>query len=153
MKHRIPKLSVAFFFLFVITAFNGAAQNFNDKKNYTVYVNQSDYSVVAEVLAKPKLPQSDASKEYYWYKGNNIMSTRGGYEGKLLHGKFSSFYLNNNLKEKGKYNMGLKEGEWKKWHPNGTIAEIVNWKNGFKHGKYQAFNAKQELTVSTHYSK
>ncbi len=72
-----------------------------------MHINENDYSIVAEVLAKEKSIPSSADKEYYWYKSNSIMSTKGGYDGKLLHGQYSSFYLNSNLKEKGKYHMGL----------------------------------------------
>lgn len=90
---------------------------------------------------------------YSWYKSNQILQTKGGYDGKLLHGVFAEFYLNNNLKEKGIYKKGLKNREWKSWHENGQLKEIVKYCNGLNHGKYQSYNEKGELTLEANYKK
>lgn len=90
---------------------------------------------------------------YYWYKSNQVLQTKGGYDGKLLHGAYAEFYLNNNLKEKGLYKKGLKSGEWKSWHENGQLKEIIKFRNGLNHGKFLAYNEKGELLLLANYRK
>lgn len=153
MKQLFLKQFIFLFISLLLTTFNGTAQQYKEKKFFTVYVKEEEYYVTAEVLSEAKtIGHPDVNKEYYWYKSNNILSTKGGYDGKLLHGKYSSSYPNNNLREKGKYKMGLKEGEWIKWYDNGKIAEVSNWKHGAKYGRFQTFNVKQELTQTSHYN-
>jgi hypothetical protein len=104
------------------------------------------------VLAKSgALKHPDLHKTYYWYSSNKILSTVGSCEGKLLHGQYTSSYLNNNLREKGRYKMGLKQGKWLKWYENGFIQETSEWKKGDKHGTFQNFNANGELISVSDY--
>lgn len=108
---------------------------------------------------KFELPVNDVKTKvnneltYSWYKSNQVLQTKGGYDGKLLHGAYTEFYLNNNLKEKGLYKKGLKNGEWKSWHENGQLREIARFCNGLNHGKFLKYNENGELTLEANYKK
>jgi hypothetical protein len=111
-----------------------------------VIVNFLDHVVYAEITeGKPLIRVSD-EYFYYWYSANDIKRTRGGFEGKLLHGLFSDFYMNKNLREKGMFKYGRKDGVWKTWHFNGELKEIYHWKNGKLNGEFVLFDEKGKLT-------
>jgi hypothetical protein len=151
MRSLFQKITVPFFILLVASGCC-SAQNFKEKKIYTVNINENESLIKAEVFAKANsLKRPDSDKTYYWYSSNKILSTKGSYEGKLLHGKYTSFYLNDNLREKGHFKFGLKHGKWFKWYNNGAVQEISEWKKGDKHGVVQNFNANGELTSSSKY--
>ncbi|MBI2968484.1 MAG: hypothetical protein HYY40_11830 [Bacteroidetes bacterium] len=116
-------------------------------------INQKEATIKVHVLNKNFNLKPDNRLIYYWYKSNDIKETQGGYEGKLLHGKFTCFYLNSNLKEKGKFRNGLKHGEWKAWYPGGRLKEIANYNNGVKHGTSITFSENGEMTLEEHYRK
>lgn len=125
-----------------------AAQKSNDKRNYyNVYVNYPDYTVRAAIRKKPATFKAVTDQTYYWYAANQVNTTQGGYDGKLLHGNYTAFYLNNNLKEKGKFVNGLKEGQWQSWHPDGKRNELVHFKKGMRNGKYESYDSKGRLVV------
>lgn len=115
-------------------------------KTYEFTVSSSDSVMIFDVLAKhePKIDVKNG-RMYYWYKSNAIMHTNGGFDGKLLHGTYSAFFINKNLKEKGKFKNGLKTGEWKTWHDNGNIKEIALWSNGLKDGHYTVYDINGDL--------
>lgn len=106
-----------------------------------------------EVPVKDVKTKVNNERTYSWYKSNQIMQTKGGYDGKLLHGVFSEFYLNNNLKEKGSFKKGLKNGEWKSWYEDGQLKAIVKYCNGLNHGNYKSYNEKGELILEAKYKK
>lgn len=106
-------------------------------KNYSVYVNYPEYTVKATVFSKEKKFFPDEHLTYHWYASNKIMKTTGGYDGKLLTGLYSSFYLSGNLKEKGVFKKGLKNKEWVTWYENGKINEVTTWRNGVRNGGYK----------------
>lgn len=120
-------------------------------KTYTININNKDESVQLSVLSKKVQLNTNKDLTYYWYASNKLMKTQGGYDGKLLHGQYVSFYLFNNLKEKGKFKKGLKNGEWLSWYENGKIKEVANWKNGLRKGKYQLYNEAGELVTEGYY--
>src|ERR1043165_6820074 len=68
---------------------------------FNVTVNFEDYTVKTQMLKDPKKVTIDNELIYLWYNSNKIMETRGGYDGKLLHGYYKSFYPNNQLRESG----------------------------------------------------
>jgi hypothetical protein len=109
-------------------------------KTYMVYINYPDYSVHANVLFDSEKIHAKIGYTYYWYTDNDIKQTDGGFDGKLLHGEYKSFYLNKNLKEQGIFCRGLKEGEWKTWFANGKIHEIIHFKNSLEHGSYEVYD-------------
>lgn len=106
-----------------------------------------------ELPVKDVKAKVDNDLTYSWYKSNQVLTTKGGYAGKLLHGEFVEFYLNNSLKEKGLYRKGLKDGEWKSWYENGQLKEIITYCRGLQHGKYRSYNEKGSLKVEASYKK
>lgn len=119
---------------------------------FTVYINEETGNVKAEVLDTKNGPVVKEYLTYYWYVPNQIMETKGGYSGRLLHGNYTSFYDNKNLKEKGRFSGGLKSGKWMKWYDNGKIMEIVNWKSSRKNGKYKLYNEMGEVVLEANFS-
>jgi len=117
-----------FFLLSPLISLAQYGKDFNLMNN-RVIVNHTESTVYAFVLRDKPEMRTDDDYLYYWFASNDIKHTRGAYEGKLLHGQYTEFYLNKNLKEKGKVKYGLKRGTWKSWYPNGEYKEIVNYKN------------------------
>jgi antitoxin component YwqK of YwqJK toxin-antitoxin module len=122
------------------------------KKYTTVNINEKDGYIRIMVSNKDYKIKPNETYTYYWYAYNNVMSTKGGYDGKLLQGVYSEFYATNNLKEKGQFKKGLKYGEWISWFDNGKIREISHWRNSLKNGNRKVFNENGELTLEENYS-
>ena len=121
------------------------------KESYTIYVNYPDYTVKTDVLSKCKKLKTKIELTYFWYSSNKIMETTGGFDGKILNGPYTSFYLTNNLKEKGYFKRGLKNGEWITWYDNGKIKEINEWQNGLKSKLSRKFDKNGDLIVEAKY--
>jgi hypothetical protein len=128
------------------------AKNFPKKsRTYMVYINYENYSVHANVLSDACTIQPKNNYTYYWYTDNDIKQTEGGYDGKLLHGEYKSFYLNKNLKEQGIFSNGLKEGVWKTWFPNGRIHEIIHYKKSLEHGAYELYDEQGKIISKSNF--
>jgi antitoxin component YwqK of YwqJK toxin-antitoxin module len=122
-----------------------------NKASYTININDKDgYSRIL-VFNKNRKIKPQEKYTYYWYAYNKVMVTKGGYDGRLLHGEFASFYENNNLKEKGYFKKGLKNGEWMAWFDNGKIKEVSHWKNSLRNGNRKVYNEKGELVLEENY--
>lgn len=121
------------------------------KETYTVYLNYPNYTVKANVWNDANKIKTKDTLTYFWYASNKIIQTQGGYEGRLLHGLFSSFFLNSNLREKGSFNKGLKDGQWFYWYENGKLKEIVYWKNGLRDGLTKEYDNSGILKKETSY--
>lgn len=121
-------------------------------KNQEFSINSADSFAVFEVMAQRKfIFKPENGKRYYWYSSNQVMNTDGGYDGKLLDGRYSCFYPNKNLREKGSFNKGLKQGEWKYWYENGNVKEITQWSNGVKNGAYSLYSKEGKIVESGKY--
>ena len=79
-------------------------------------------------------------RTYYWYKSDTILSTAGGYDGRLLDGSYTVFYPDNNLEEKGTFVKGLRAGEWTSWYPGGIIRSVFHWEAGLKSGQFTEYD-------------
>lgn len=133
---------IALFIFFLGISILGFSQRFvepDKMKSFNVTVNYPDYTVKTQMLKDPKKFTPDVDLTYHWYTAQKIMETKGGFDGKLLHGYYKSFYLTDQLFESGEFKYGVKTGEWKNWFPDGKIKEITNWKNGKKNGEYQLY--------------
>lgn len=137
----------------IFAACNALAQNnsfaqkdINIPVNQRVILNYPEYVVYADVLTTENKVKPSDDLFYFWFGANDIKRTRGGFDGKLLHGTYSEFYLNKNLREKGVFKFGLKNGEWKRWYINGELQEITLWKKGVQHGKYILFDEQGRMT-------
>ncbi|MBS7562779.1 hypothetical protein KHS38_00035 [Mucilaginibacter sp. Bleaf8] len=89
---------------------------------------------------------------YYWYGGNTIHNTQGGYSGKLLHGKYEEYYTDKSLKEQGEFDSGLKDGLWRSWQESGALAELVNWQHGIKEGDFTFYDEQGQPRQSGRYA-
>lgn len=123
------------------------------KKTFTVNIAKKDTTIKADVLSDNSKIKPDENLTYNWFASNKILETKGGYDGHLLHGSYTSFYGNNNLRQKGKFKKGLKEGKWIAWFINGKINEITHWKHGMKNGKYSMYNGEGKIMVETKFRK
>jgi MORN repeat variant len=88
---------------------------------------------------------------FHWFKNGKIQTTRGGYDGRLLHGNFSELYLNGALKQQGEFKKGLKDGEWRQWHDNGELLVLSKYKSGKLFGDYSEFDRAGKLIRSMTY--
>lgn len=150
MKCKLPMNRLVIYLCFIYTS---ALAQVKPKESFTVYINHPEGTVKANVLSLPTKNIINKSLTYSWYASNKIIETQGGFEGKLLDGLFTSFYLSNNLKEKGMYRKGLKDGEWMTWYEDGKIKAIKSWKQGLKSGSWKEFNSKGELLTEATYKK
>lgn len=135
---------------FLIFIANFLQAQIKQKDYYPVYINYPDYTVKATLVSQNKKISIDRDLIYYWYSSNKIQETMGGVDGKILHGLYSSFYLNGNLKEKGNFRTGLKNGEWITWYESGKIKEINTWKKGIR-STTCIYNPGGELVSKTSY--
>jgi len=116
-----------------------------------VYVNSPDSSVHAlaitnGVKCKPKMGRS-----YYWYNMNSILSSDGGFSGRLLHGAYTSYFHNHNLKCQGVFDRGLKQGTWTTWFLNGKVSERTHYSNGVVDGSRELYDSLGHLTMRIYY--
>ncbi len=124
--------------LVVLTTVVSYSQNNAVKhSNFTIKTTESIQKV--QVLIKSIPVVADANLTYYWYAMETIHKTKGGFDGDLLHGVYTSYYLSGDLKEKGMFSGGLKVGEWKEWYPNGELKSITNWRKGQLWGAHTTY--------------
>lgn len=128
-------------------------KNITEKKTNSMVINLPAETINFETLRYGSDFEAKKEKTYLWFKSGKIMETEGGYEGKLLNGKYTSFYQSKALKEKGQVKKGLRHGEWRGWHPNGMLKEIVHWKRGQKHGLFQSYDESGDMMVQSKYKK
>ena len=140
-------------FLFLLIISNSIFAQQKERDTYTVYINYPNYTVKANIYSELKKMSVKDTLVYYWYSSNKIMQTQGGFDGKLFHGTYTSFYLSNNLMEKGGFRNGLKTGLWNNWFENGKIKESMEWKNGLRNGGFKQFDENGNLLISTNYKK
>ncbi|MCC6370242.1 MAG: hypothetical protein IT236_04480 [Bacteroidia bacterium] len=132
-----------FLTLIILTGFALKSQNYTSpskQKLSGITINLDDQTIKTQMFNQNPKINLDNSKTYLWYSSQKIMETKGGFDGKLLHGSYSCFYLNNQLKEKGQLKCGLKCKEWKYWYSDGKLREVITWKNGEKNGYYALYN-------------
>lgn len=118
-----------------------------------VSINNLKFSERFELLNQKKEIKKYDNAFYAWYKTNSIHYTQGAYDGILLNGLYTSFYLNNDLKETGKFVYGLKNGKWIKWYEKGIISETAEWKDGKLNGKLTKFDINSVVLFEENYRK
>nr|WP_295929054.1 hypothetical protein [uncultured Dyadobacter sp.] len=108
----------------------------------------------AQVMPGGRKIKTAESVLYHWYSSNHIHMTRGGFGGKLLHGKYARFrYPEKGLLEQGAFWKGRKNGSWKSWYGNGEMKQNVRWKNGRMHGHFYEYNNAGEIIRAGRYRK
>jgi hypothetical protein len=120
-----------------------------------VILNHKDSIIYAYLLPTEDGEKVKVSDKYWynWYAQHDIKETRGGFDGKLLHGQYTEYYESKDLKKKGILKKGLKRGKWKSWYKNGQISEIVYYKNGLKDGKFILFTSSGKQIEKGKYNK
>jgi antitoxin component YwqK of YwqJK toxin-antitoxin module len=131
------KIIIAFFVLtFTLFSSNVFSQisirEYKQAEEQTFYIttDSNTQKFNAKTLKKPLKPSP--LLYYTWYKYNQVFTTQGGYDGRILNGEYTSSFKSNSLKMKGHYNNGLKSGQWYEWGPDGKLKEVSNWKNGMR---------------------
>lgn len=136
--------------LISITCFS---QKVSENSNFPIRVMVGDSVVKAEAKVVKKSFNLVEDRVYYWYFSNKIHSTQGSFEGKLLHGDFSSFYRDGNLRTKGKFKNGLQEGKWTEWYNNGLTQNRYCCERGQRQGNYFHYGEDGYLLYKAHYTK
>lgn len=110
-----------------------------------VRITEPGRSIVVEINPAGD-PGTESDRMYYWYSGNALHTTQGGYSGKLLNGYYQEYYTNKNLKEQGTFKKGLKDGKWYNWNENGLLTETLTWKKGIKHGAFVRYDEQGHIS-------
>jgi antitoxin component YwqK of YwqJK toxin-antitoxin module len=151
MKHSIQYL-ILILSLFLLINGVEAQQSINiDYQTREMIVNKGDTITRVRILVENPTIKANQERLYAWYQKQVILETRGSWAGKLLHGRYETFYPNHNLLEQGEYRNGYKVGEWSKWYPNGEIAERINWKNGLADGCFERYDNNGDLVEQGKY--
>lgn len=116
-----------------------------------VYINSPDSSVYANAITNVIKRKPKIGHAYYWYKMNSILSSDGGFSGRLLHGSYTSYFHNHNLKCQGTFDRGLKQGVWTTWFSNGKVSERTHYSNGLVDGARELYDSLGFLTMRIYY--
>jgi len=137
-----------------LSNFTFAQKGYDQAKEITYNANiaNTDSSVRAEVYYETnKKIKIEQNVIYYWFYINRILSTQGGFEGRLLNGTYNCFYPDNNLKEKGEFKDGQKTGKWTAWYITGKIKETAYWKKSSKNRINEFFDKDGNMTLKANY--
>jgi len=150
---RFQLYFLPFFFCCIFSGVASAQQSYVDGLlTYKITVNYEDHKIVAHVEPIEDFkPMSD--RHYYWFSGNRINITQGGYSDKLLNGDYTDFYLNKNLKEAGFFKNGLKTGVWKSWTEDGILKDQFSFAKGEKNGVYFRYDPLGKVGEKGNYEK
>jgi len=107
---------------------------------HRVLLTRADTSYEFYARIPEKKVSVHPAKNYFWYRPDTILMTKGGYSGRILDGSYKEYFPDKNLKVKGQFAKGLKEGEWTFWHPNGQMREVEHWKAGVREGLIIKYN-------------
>jgi hypothetical protein len=140
----MKKLFILLWLCSVSTAF---AQNIRDYGTTKIRLNEPGRSIVMEVLPASK-PSVKTDRLYYWFSGNVVHTTQGGFSGKLLNGAYNEYSSNKSLKEQGNFKQGLKNGIWKTWTEEGALNQQITWKNGMKDGAFILYDEQGNVRQS-----
>jgi len=116
---------------------------------YAVGLTQSRTIITDEGKVVTQLKEETTSRvafperTYHYVKANELVITKGAFEGQLLHGMTSFYDSKGILISKGQFKNGLKHSKWMYWNEKGELIEIVNWKKGVKNGYYKGFKTKE----------
>jgi antitoxin component YwqK of YwqJK toxin-antitoxin module len=142
---KLSKISVSFSIAYSLGA-PALAQTFRNV--HTLGKNTSRVTVVRgdsieEINLLPLQDSRNVSPsqggKYYWYSDNQLLSTHGGFDGRLLDGAYSLQNRTGSLLAKGSYDRGLKSGAWTTWYPGGTIQKVEHWQKGVLQNGFEEF--------------
>ncbi len=141
--------------LTVLISIQGFSQGTKEKKTYQVYISDNEHGLTARAMVMKEKARLEPEEEltYTWYSAGKVQQTKGGFDGKLLSGPYTSFYLSGALMEKGVFREGLKNGKWSSWTIAGNLKETVSYKRGSKQGRYVLFNEEGKKVLEARYRK
>lgn len=125
----VKKLIILFtFFLFVQN--NTFSQlmfqkNISKQKVITFQGKQVHFELKENVVSKKK--RYSEHKDYFWYRSQSIIITKGAASGYLLNGYYESYFDNHQFSERGCFKNGLKHGKWVYWNQEGQIIKKEKW--------------------------
>ena len=134
-------------FILWLSSVSAYAQNIRDYGVTKIRLNEPGRSIVMEVLPTNK-PSLRLNRLYYWFSGNVIHTTQGGYSGKLLNGRYNEYFPSKSLKEQGSFDKGLKSGIWKTWTEDGVLTQEITWKEGVKNGEFTLYDEQGNIKQS-----
>jgi len=128
------KISYPLFILFLFLCFRVNAQDADDRLLADALdrrtILRKDTLYLFYVAEEGKIVKPDINKLYYWFRTDTVLTTAGGFGGRVLNGEYKVYYPNKNLREAGQFRYGLKVGDWKIWNPDGSLQTLVQWKEG-----------------------
>ncbi|MEQ9187503.1 MAG: hypothetical protein RLP15_07190 [Cryomorphaceae bacterium] len=134
---KLSWLTVLFVFVSVGATI---AQNWDKSRTDELIITNTSGTIRFEVHRSAGRKNLRDSKQYTWFKSNELHSTYGGYSGYLLHGEYKEFYLDRGLRSSGAYRRGLKTGKWLHWHANGRIERREKYRNGQLDGEVSKYD-------------
>lgn len=141
IAHMKSHLLIVVNCFFILAAYSQKYTEPDKLKTFNIVVNYDSYTVKTQMLKDNRQIDVKDDRTYMWCSANKIIETKAGYDGKLLHGYYKSFYFENNqLRESGTVRYGLKNKEWRYWYSDGKLREVITYKNGKKNGKYVLYN-------------
>ncbi len=115
------------------------------------HLSLPDQSIQFHISEKILKVKPVESLVYYWVQSGKLHHSKGGYHGDLLHGRFTSFFLDKQLRSQGMFKKGLKDNLWKTWYNNGELKSIGQYRNGLLHGSYRSYDENGNLEEDVHY--
>lgn len=138
---------------FSIVGFSQVKKSKTKTHVVTITMLHNEYSQASIIDITKKKVKPKIQKNYLWYINDEVKTTSGGFDGKLLHGTYTTYYQSNNLKSKGNVCYGLRDDTWTDWYENGRIKQISNWNKGVMCGEFMQYNETGQLLVKANYKK
>ena len=132
MKDNLIKAGLKYTLLTVVFITTASFINKNDlkfelRKKITLVQGQNE---LVFFITDKKINKAKAKYWYHYYFHRSINKVKGGYLGKLLHGKYVKITSEGRLLESGFFYNGLKDKTWYTWHQNGELSTKENWNRG-----------------------
>lgn len=144
--------------LFLIIAMVGSSDCFSQNQLYKnpkdiVRIIREDSVIEVGLIKADSKIRIIKDANYFWYDVDTILNTIEGFNGKLLHGKYTVTNKYKNLSEEGFFKHGLKSGNWRRWYPNGLLKERSKFRSGVLHGIYSFYDANGRVIKEGEYHK
>ncbi len=127
------------------------AQKTPEIPKHKIVIEDHEKVLKFEVQEDEKEVSANNRLFYTWFSHHKIHTTRGGFEGHLLHGEFLVMNKARDLLQKGQFYYGLKNKVWKTWYPDGELKSITHFKKGKLHGVEIQFDDMGDVVSKTRY--
>lgn len=147
MHHRINLILL----VSLVSASLCYAQKLPDIPVHKVVLEDHEKVLKFELQEDEKKVNTNRQLYYTWFAHHKIHTTRGDFEGRLLHGEYLVFNKERDLLEKGNFKYGVKTKVWKTWYQDGELKTITHFKNGQKHGLHICYDDMGDVISKTNY--